>query len=75
MENIIIGVAIGLIPMLVVLIIQYSRHRTKQKEHAKEIARIQVYQKAVDRLKVNRTGFGAAWQAALKESEDEFEKT
>lgn len=126
MENIIIGVAIGLIPMLVVLIIQYSRHRTKQKEHAKEIARLKtmltdrmdlesdgltklkqenaelkkqnenlrislntysqkpgrkevarlhVYQKAVDRLTVNSPGFGAAWQAALKESEDEFEKT
>jgi hypothetical protein len=29
----------------------------------------------VDRLTINSPGFGAAWQAALKESEAEFEKT
>jgi hypothetical protein len=34
-----------------------------------------VYQQAADRLTINSPGFGAAWQAALKESEDEFEKT
>ena len=126
MENIIIGVAIGFIPMLVVLIVQYARHSVKAKEHRqevarlksmltdrmdleseglsklkeetaelkvlnenlrislrtysqkpgrKEIARLQVYQQAADRLTINSPGFGAAWQAALKESEDEFEKT
>ena len=126
MENIIIGVAIGFIPMLVVLIVQYSRHATKAKEHKQEIARLRsmltdrmdlesdglsklkgeiadlkaqnenlrislrtyaqkpgrkevsrlhVYQQAADRLTINSPGFGAAWQAALKESEDEFEKT
>jgi len=126
MENIIIGVAIGFIPMLVVLIIQYSKHATKAKEHKQEIARLRsmltdrmdlesdglsklkgeiadlkvqnenlrislrtyaqkpgrkevsrlhVYQQAADRLTINSPGFGAAWQAALKESEDEFEKT
>ncbi|NLA99101.1 MAG: hypothetical protein GX836_13070, partial [Spirochaetales bacterium] len=26
-------------------------------------------------LTINSPGFGAAWQAALKESEDEFQKT
>ena len=40
MENIIIGVAIGFIPMLVVLIVQYSKHATKAKEHKQEIARL-----------------------------------
>ncbi len=126
MENIIIGVAIGFIPMLVVLIVQYSKQATKAKEHKQEIARLRsmltdrmdlesdglgklkgeiadlkvqnenlrislrtyaqkpgrkevsrlhVYQQAADRLTINSPGFGAAWQAALKESEDEFEKT
>lgn len=46
-----------------------------QKPGRKEIARLQVYQQAADRLTINSPGFGAAWQAALKESEDEFEKT
>lgn len=126
MENIIIGIAIGFIPMLVLYIIQYSKHSTKAKEHKqeiarlksmltdrmdleseglnrlkeeiaelktqnenlrislrtyaqkpgrKEVARLHVYQQAADRLTINSPGFGAAWQAALKESEDEFEKT
>ena len=36
--------------------------------------RLQVYQLAVDRLTINSPGFGPAWQAALKESEEEFQK-
>lgn len=126
MENIIIGVAIGFIPMLVFLIVQYSKHAAQTKAHKqeiarlksmvtdrmdleseglsklkeeinelrsqnenlrislrgyaqkpgrKEVARLHVYQQAADRLTINSPGFGAAWQAALKESEDEFEKT
>ncbi|MGD1817407.1 MAG: hypothetical protein ACPKNR_10265 [Pleomorphochaeta sp.] len=46
-----------------------------QKPGRKEMARFHVYQLAVDRLTLNSPGFGAAWQAALKESEDEFQKT
>lgn len=46
-----------------------------QKPGRKELQRLSVYQTAVDRLIINSPGFGAAWQAALKESEDEFEKT
>ena len=46
-----------------------------QKPGRKELERLTVYQKAVDRLILNSPGFGAAWQAALKESESEFEKT
>ena len=46
-----------------------------QKPGRKELQRLQVYQTAVDRLIINSPGFGAAWQAALKDSEAEFEKT
>lgn len=46
-----------------------------QKPGRKEVERLQVYQKAVDRLTINSPGFGPAWQASLKESEEEFEKT
>jgi len=46
-----------------------------QKPGRKEVSRLHVYQLAVDRLTINSPGFGAAWQAALKESEDEFQKT
>ncbi|MFA5570263.1 MAG: hypothetical protein ACOX0W_08490 [Sphaerochaetaceae bacterium] len=126
MKQVIIGVAIGLVPMLVLLIIQYVKHSTKVKEHKaeisrlkamvtdrmdleseglsklrdevkdlkaenenmritihtysqkpgrKEIARLQVYQQAADKLTINSPGFGAAWQSALKESEEELQKT
>ncbi len=46
-----------------------------QKPGRAEVQRLQVYQKAVDRLVINSPGFGAAWQSALKESEEEFENT
>jgi hypothetical protein len=46
-----------------------------QKPGRKELQRLTVYQTAADRLTINSPGFGAAWQAALKESEDEFQKT
>lgn len=46
-----------------------------QKPGRKEIARLHVYQLAADRLMLNSPGFGGAWQAALKESEEEFQKT
>ena len=46
-----------------------------QKPGRAEVQRLQIYQQAVDRLIINSPGFGAAWQSALKESEDEFAKT
>lgn len=46
-----------------------------QKPGRKEVARLQVYQQAVDRLSVSAPGFSAAWLAALKESEGEYEQT
>ncbi|MBQ0071932.1 MAG: hypothetical protein KBS81_08815 [Spirochaetales bacterium] len=55
--------------------LRISLQTMSQKPGKKEIERLQVYQKAVDRLTINSPGFGPAWQAALKESEDEFAKT
>ncbi len=126
MQNILIGVAIGFTPMLILLIIQLVKTSQKNKEHAlqvaklknmltdrmdlesdglsklkeenaelkvqnenlrislrtfsqkpgrREVSRLQVYQQAADRLTINAPGFGAAWQAALKDSEEEFEKS
>ena len=46
-----------------------------QKPGRAEVQRLHIYQQAVDRLIINSPGFGAAWQSALKESEDEFAKT
>jgi len=46
-----------------------------QKPGRKELQRLTVYQTAADRLTINSPGFGAAWQAALKEGEEEFERT
>ena len=55
--------------------LRISMQTYAQKPGRKELQRLTVYQTAVDRLIINSPGFGAAWQAALKESEDEFEKT
>ena len=55
--------------------LRISINTYSQKPNRKEIARLHVYQLAVDRLTINSPGFGAAWQAALKEGEDEFQKT
>lgn len=55
--------------------LRISLQTMAQKPGRKEAERLQVYQKAVDRLTINSPGFGPAWQAALKESEDEFSKT
>ncbi len=46
----------------------------QQKPGRSEINRLQVYQRAVDRMMINSPGFGPVWQTALKESEDEFKK-
>ena len=46
-----------------------------QKPGRAEVQRLHIYQQAVDRLVINSPGFGAAWQSALKESEEEFAQT
>lgn len=55
--------------------LRVSLQTMSQKPGKREVARLQVYQTAVDRLTINSPGFGPAWQAALKESEEEFSKT
>lgn len=45
-----------------------------QKPGKKETTRLHIYQQAADRLMINAPGFGAAWQTALKQSEDVFNK-
>jgi predicted small secreted protein len=45
-----------------------------QKPGKKETTRLHIYQQAADRLMINAPGFGAAWQTALKQSEDAFNK-
>ena len=46
----------------------------RDKPGRKEMQRLQILQKAADRLTLNSPGFGPVWQAALKESEEEFQK-
>ena len=81
MQNFLIGLGIGVVLAIVLVVIMSTkRHReilatNKETERRKEVARLQIYQLAVDRLTINSPGFGAAWQAALKESENEFQKT
>lgn len=45
-----------------------------QKPGRRELDKLQIYQTAVDRLTINSPGFGAAWQSALRESEEDFKK-
>ena len=47
----------------------------REKPGRKELERLQVMQTAADRLILNSPGFAPVWQAALKESEEEFRKT
>ena len=47
----------------------------REKPGRKELERLQVMQTAADRLVLNSPGFAPVWQAALKESEEEFRKT
>jgi hypothetical protein len=45
-----------------------------QKPHRKEVARLQVYQRAIEIMSLRAPGFSPAWQTALSESEAEYEK-
>ena len=47
----------------------------REKPGRKELERLQVMQTVADRLVLNSPGFAPVWQAALKESEEEFRKT
>lgn len=43
-----------------------------QKPGRAEIQRLDIYQMAIDRLTVSTPGFGAAWQSALSEAQNDF---
>ena len=45
-----------------------------QKPNRKEIARLQVYQRAIEIMSLKAPGFAPAWQVALTESEAEYDK-
>ena len=55
--------------------LRISLNTMAQKPGRKEIQRLDVYQTAAERLIMNSPGFAPVWQAALKESEEEFKKT
>ena len=55
--------------------LRISLNTLSQKPGRKEIQRLDVYQTAAERLCMNSPGFAPVWQAALKESEEEFKKT
>ncbi len=45
-----------------------------QKPGRKEMKMLDIYQTAAERLSINSPGFAPVWQAALKESENDFQK-
>ena len=55
--------------------LRISLNTMAQKPGRKEIQRLDVYQTAAERLIMNSPGVAPVWQAALKESEEEFKKT
>lgn len=55
--------------------LRVSLQTMSQKPGRKELQRLEVYQTAAERLTMNSPGFGPIWQAALKDSEEEFKKT
>ena len=46
----------------------------REKPGRKEVQKMQVMQKAVDRLTLNSPGFATAWQVAMRDSEEEFQR-
>ena len=46
----------------------------RDKPGRKEVQKLQIMQKAVDRLMLNSPGFATAWQVAMHDSEEEFQK-
>jgi len=45
-----------------------------QKPNRKEVARLQIYQRAIEIMSMKAPGFAPAWQTAVKESEEEFDR-
>lgn len=55
--------------------LRVSLTAVSQKPGRKEITRLHIYQAASESMMLSAPGFSPAWQAALKESVGEFEKT
>jgi hypothetical protein len=45
-----------------------------QKATRKEMTRLQIYERGIEIMSLKAPGFAPAWQTALQESEEEFDK-
>lgn len=54
--------------------LRISLRAYSQKPNRKEMAQLQMYQRAIDIMNMKAPGFAPAWQLALKESEEEMDK-
>ncbi len=53
--------------------LRVSLNAMREKPGRKEAERLQIMQKAIDRLMLNSPGFSTAWQSAVQESSEEIE--
>lgn len=54
--------------------LRVSLRAFSQKPNRKEMAKLQMYQRAIEIMYLKAPGFAPAWQLALQESEDELDK-
>lgn len=54
--------------------LRISVRTLSQKPNRREVARLQVYQRAIEIMSLKAPGFAPAWQTALSESESEYDK-
>ncbi len=54
--------------------LRVSFRSMSQKTTKKEMTRFQVYERAIEIMSLKAPGFAPAWQTALRESEEEFDK-
>lgn len=54
--------------------LRISVRSLSQKPNRKEVARLQIYQRAIEIMSLKAPGFAPAWHTALRESEEEFDR-
>lgn len=54
--------------------LRVSLRSMSQKTTKKEMTRLQIYERGIEIMYLKAPGFAPAWQTALKESEEEFDK-
>lgn len=54
--------------------LRVSIRSMSEKTSKKEMTRYQIYERAIEIMSLKAPGFAPAWQTALRESEEEFEK-